>query len=70
MQKLAERTTINELQQELTPTNVAGVSHMTWPNPYKSPAKVTSASKYDPLNKDLGSQLQTDLRSQSQTALQ
>jgi hypothetical protein len=37
MQKLEERTTINEWQQELTPTNVAGVWHMTWPNPYKSP---------------------------------
>jgi hypothetical protein len=38
MQKLVERTTINERQQELTPTNVlAGVSHTTWPNPYKSP---------------------------------
>jgi hypothetical protein len=37
MQKLAERTTIDKWQQELTPTNVAGMSHMTLPNPYKSP---------------------------------
>jgi hypothetical protein len=36
-EKLAERTTINEWQQYLTPTNVADVSHTTWPNPYKSP---------------------------------
>jgi hypothetical protein len=34
---LAERTTIDEWQQELTPTNVTGMSHTTWPNKYKSP---------------------------------
>jgi hypothetical protein len=33
MQQLAERTTINQWQQELTPTNVAGVLHKIWPNP-------------------------------------
>jgi hypothetical protein len=29
----------DEWQQELTPTNVAGIMmlHMTWPNPYKLP---------------------------------
>jgi hypothetical protein len=37
MQKLAERTTIDKWQQELTPTKVAGMLHMTWPNPYKFP---------------------------------
>jgi hypothetical protein len=34
-QNLAERTIINKWQQELTPTNVAGVLHVTWPNAYK-----------------------------------
>jgi hypothetical protein len=37
MQKLVEMTTIYEQQQELTPTNVTGMLHMTWPNAYKSP---------------------------------
>jgi hypothetical protein len=34
---IAERTTVDKRRQELTPTNVTGVSHKTWPNPYKSP---------------------------------
>jgi hypothetical protein len=36
-QEEAEIITIYEWCQELTPTNVAGVSHTTWPNAYKSP---------------------------------
>jgi hypothetical protein len=36
MEKLAERTTIDEQQQELISTKVAGIVHTTWPNPYKS----------------------------------
>jgi hypothetical protein len=38
MEKTVEMTAaIDKWQQGLTPTNVTGVSHMTWPNPYKSP---------------------------------
>jgi hypothetical protein len=37
MQKLVERTTIKEWWQELTPTNVAGMSHTMLPNPYTLP---------------------------------
>jgi hypothetical protein len=35
--KTVETTTINRWHQELTPTNITGMSHTTWPNPYKSP---------------------------------
>jgi hypothetical protein len=36
-QEEAEITTMYEWHQELTPMNVAGVLHTTWPNAYKSP---------------------------------
>jgi hypothetical protein len=35
--EMVKMTTIDEQHQGLTPTNIAGMLHMTWPKAYKSP---------------------------------
>jgi hypothetical protein len=44
MQKLVERTTIDEWWQELTPTNVAGMLNMPWQNCSIQITRVMSAN--------------------------